>query len=125
MKRRHVRLSMFAILASTASMGCNGEPAPEDTGEHAAGSSSELLRASTGMSSQVASSLLETEATSHLHQPSNPSRIIDAVFAELLRHRPSHAVYAGDRTHDAELDDLSPRESARFALHMEILGAKL
>lgn len=51
--------------------------------------------------------------------------ILQAVFAEGIRHWPVYAVSVGDRTVDAELDDLSEAEMTKFYARMAKLEQKL
>ncbi|MBP9112910.1 MAG: DUF885 domain-containing protein [Polyangiaceae bacterium] len=54
-------------------------------------------------------------------------QIVEDVFAELTRHKPTFAVFGtdGDRSHDREMDPISPSEFSRFYTRMRQLGKQL
>lgn len=56
---------------------------------------------------------------------SAPRDVIKSVFQEAVRHSPTAAVFAGDRSFDAAMDDLSPAEFASFYSRMAQLESKL
>ena len=71
------------------------------------------------------SSAVATASDADLDCLSEPTAIIKAVFQEAVRHSPTLAVSAGDRSLDASLDDLGPAEFATFYRRMRKLDQKL
>lgn len=55
----------------------------------------------------------------------SPRETLQEVFLELVRHGPTSAVFAGDRTYDAELDDIGPEALERHYTRMHELGEEL
>ncbi|WP_394825871.1 DUF885 domain-containing protein [Pendulispora albinea] len=100
----------LALLAACSSSPSQG-PAPEGDG--------------TEISRGVTSAALEDESDADLEELSTPRTIMRAVFDEAIRHRPVNAIFAGVRTYDALLDDLSEEEYCRHFRRMNKLAAKL
>lgn len=60
-----------------------------------------------------------------LEKLTGAKEILDAVAAEGVRHWPTVAVYMGDRSRDAELEDFGDEETERFLERVRILERKM